>query len=138
MSEAWEGGMRSKHGIHVHGFPNLFLVQPTQGANLISNVPHNLVEAGRTIAAIVGHAEERGASEVEVTEQAQQAWVDLLLSGPARMLGSPDCTPGYYNNEGRPTEEARYFVGYPAGAQAYFRYIEGWRESGEFEGLEFR
>ena len=41
--------MRSLHGIHVHGFPNVFFVQPTQGANLISNVPHNLTEAGRTI-----------------------------------------------------------------------------------------
>ena len=36
-----------KHGIHVHGFPNAFIVQPTQGANLISNVPHNLTEAGQ-------------------------------------------------------------------------------------------
>ena len=42
--------MRTKHGMHVHGFPNAFFVQPTQGANLISNVPHNLTEAGRTIA----------------------------------------------------------------------------------------
>ena len=54
ISEAWADGMRSKHGMHVHGFPNLFFVQPTQGANLISNVPHNLTEAGKTIAGIVG------------------------------------------------------------------------------------
>ena len=43
----WAEGMRSKHGMHIHGFPNLFLVQPTQAANLISNVPHNLTEAAR-------------------------------------------------------------------------------------------
>jgi hypothetical protein len=29
---------------HVRGFPNLLFVQPTQGANLISNVPHNIVD----------------------------------------------------------------------------------------------
>ena len=29
-------------------------------------------------------------------------------------------------------------VGYPAGAQAYFRYLDEWRRSGRFEGLEFR
>ena len=23
LSEAWADGMRSKHGMHVHGFPNL-------------------------------------------------------------------------------------------------------------------
>ena len=62
--------MRTKHGIHVHGFPNAFFVQPTQGANLISNVPHNLTEAGQTIAAIVRHAQDEGAKEVEVTQEA--------------------------------------------------------------------
>ena len=46
LSEHWAEGMRTMHGIHVHGFPNAFLVQPTQGANLISNVPHNLTESG--------------------------------------------------------------------------------------------
>ncbi len=28
--------------------------------------------------------------------------------------------------------------GYPLGPVAYWEYIEGWRTSGEFEGLEFR
>ena len=55
------------------------------------------------------------------------------------MLGSPDCTPGYYNNEGQdPGPGAKYYVGYPAGAMAFFKYLDGWRTSGAFEGLEFR
>ena len=138
LSQAWADGMRSKHGVHVHGFPNLFFAQPSQGANLISNVPHNLTEAGKTIAAIVREAQDRGAREVEVTQAAQEAWVELLMTGPGRMTNSPDCTPGYYNNEGQPNAAARYAVGYPAGAAAYFRYIDAWRASGAFEGLEFR
>jgi cyclohexanone monooxygenase len=138
LSEAWAEGMRSKHGIHVHGFPNAFFVQPTQGANLISNVPHNLTEAGETIATIIRHAQHIGASEVEVTKEAEDAWVALLLTGMGRMIGSPDCTPGYYNNEGQdPGSAARLAVGYPAGAAAYFAYIDGWRKSGAFEGLAF-
>ncbi|MDZ4371616.1 MAG: NAD(P)/FAD-dependent oxidoreductase [Phenylobacterium sp.] len=140
LSEAWAEGMKTKHGIHVHGFPNAFFVQPTQGANLISNVPHNLTEGGRTIAAIVKHALDTGAAEVEVTQEAQEAWVQLLLTGPGRtMLGAADCTPGYYNNEGQdPGPAARLNVGYPAGPSAYFRYIDQWRTSGAFEGLSFR
>ncbi|HJW40595.1 MAG TPA: NAD(P)/FAD-dependent oxidoreductase, partial [Rhizomicrobium sp.] len=138
LSQAWGGGMRSKHGIHVHGFPNLFFAQPVQGANLISNVPHNLTEAGKTIALIVNETRKRGAHEVEVTEEAQKAWVDLLLSGPGRMIGMGDCTPGYYNNEGLAMgPEAKYAVGYPGGASAYFQYIDGWRKAGAFEGLAF-
>ena len=139
LSEAWGEGMRSKHGVHVHGFPNAFFVQPTQGANLISNVPHNLVEAGKTIATIIAHARETGAKEVEVTKEAQDEWVALLLTGFGRMIGSPDCTPGYYNNEGQdPGSAAKYAVGYPAGATAYFKYLDAWRNSGKFEGLAFR
>jgi cation diffusion facilitator CzcD-associated flavoprotein CzcO len=139
LSDYWAEGMRTKHGIHVHGFPNAFFVQPTQGANLISNVPHNLTEAGRTIAVMVKAALDRKAETVEVTREAEQAWVDLLLTGPGRMmLGAPDCTPGYYNNEGRdPGPAAKFNVGYPAGPTAYFQYIDAWRRAGEFEGLTF-
>jgi cyclohexanone monooxygenase len=140
LSERWADGMRTLHGTHVHGFPNMFLVQPTQGANLISNVPHNLTESGRTIATVVRHALDTGSCEVEVTAEAEQAWVDLLLTHPGRgVIGSPDCTPGYYNNEGQDAGlRAKLNVGYPAGAAAYFTYLEGWRSSGDFEGLMFR
>ena len=141
LSEHWAEGMRTKHGTHVHGFPNAFIVQPTQGANLISNVPHNLTEAGKTIALIVKHALDGGYAEVEVTKEAEDAWIDLLLSGPGGfgIIGSPDCTPGYYNNEGQPRGKgAELFVGYPMGAMAYFQYLDEWRSSGTFDGLEFR
>jgi cation diffusion facilitator CzcD-associated flavoprotein CzcO len=139
LSEHWAQGMRTKHGIHVHGFPNAFIVQPTQGANLISNVPHNLTEAGKTIAAIVRRALDVGAREVEVTKDAEDAWIALLLSGAGMLIGSPDCTPGYYNNEGQDAGlRAKLNVGYPMGASAYFRHLDEWRSSGRFEGLEFR
>lgn len=139
ITEAWREGMRSKHGIHVHGFPSLYLVHPAQGANLISNVPHNLTESGRTIARIIAHAEATGAEEVEVTKEAQDAWVELLLTGPGSRIGaSPDCTPGYYNNEGQPNPLAKYNVGYPHGPAAYFDYLDAWTEAGTFEGLAFR
>src|SRR5262249_32862448 len=96
-------------------------------------------EAGMTIAMILQHAADRQARVVEVTQEAEDAWMTLLSTNqrPAR---APDCTPGYYNNEGRaagsqPTEDIT--KGYPAGPGAYFRYIKGWRTSGEFEGLSF-
>jgi len=139
LSDYWSQGMRSKHGIHVHGFPNAFFVQPTQGANLISNVPHNLTEAARTIAVMVRHALDHGHREIEVSEAAENDWIDLLRNSPGRMTSSPDCTPGYYNNEGQdPGPAAKLNVGYPAGATAYFKYLDAWRASGQFEGLVFR
>ncbi|NUT45107.1 MAG: NAD(P)/FAD-dependent oxidoreductase [Thermoactinospora sp.] len=140
LTGRWAGGMRTLHGIHAHGFPNAFIVQPTQGANLISNIPHNLTEAGRTIAMTLKHALDHGYDEVEVAKEAEDAWIELLLSGPGSILGAAaDCTPGYYNNEGRDAGmKGRLNIGYPQGAMAYFAYIDGWRTSGAFEGLEFR
>jgi hypothetical protein len=37
----------------------------------------------------IRHALDHGFTEVEVTKQAQDAWIDLLLSGPGMLLGSP-------------------------------------------------
>jgi cation diffusion facilitator CzcD-associated flavoprotein CzcO len=140
LSEAWEDGMESLHGIHVHGFPNLFVLGINQGANLISNVPHNLVEAARTISAVVAHAQKTGATSVEVTTEAQQAWVENLLSAGPTIFGGEQCTPGYYNNEGGPIgrKQRLFGSGYAAGPIAYFNYIDAWRNSGRFQGLEFR
>jgi cation diffusion facilitator CzcD-associated flavoprotein CzcO len=139
LSEHWANGMRTLHGMHVHGFPNAFFVQPTQGANLISNIPHNLTEGARTIAAVVSHARANGHERVEVKPEAEEAWVELLRTNPGRMTSSPDCTPGYYNNEGKdPGPAARLnSVGYPPGPAAFFKFIDAWRRTGQFEGLTF-
>jgi len=137
LSEHWSGGMRTLHGIHVRGFPNLLFGQPAQGANLISNIPHNIVDSARTIALTVRRALDDAFAAVEPSQGAEDAWVALLRSGPGSIIGGPDCTPGYYNNEGQ-DPGAFLGLGYPYGPNAYFAYIDRWRASGAFDGLEFR
>jgi cation diffusion facilitator CzcD-associated flavoprotein CzcO len=139
LATRWEEGMQSLHGIHVRGFPNLFIIGPTHGANLVSNITHNLTEAGSTIAAVVAHALAVSATTVEVSEMAERAWVTLLESNTSSFFGNPECTPGYYNNEGKAIgrRERLNSSGYPTGAPAYFQYIDAWRNAGAFEGLDF-
>ena len=140
LTEHWAEGVHTLHGMNVHGFPNLFIVGPSQAANLISNITQNLTEAGSTIAAIVRHALETKAEQVEATAEAEDAWIALLESNPRSFGGNPDCTPGYYNNEGKPMDRKMKLgaSGYPDGPVAFFDYIAKWRTSGEFSGLEFR
>ncbi len=140
LSDKWADGMVSLHGTHVHGFPNMFIVGPSQAANLISNVPHNLVERGRTIAAILRHAESSGVEQVETSLEAERAWVELLEAGGRSFGGDQTCTPGYYNNEGIDVEDGSRIsaLGYPDGPVAYFNYIADWRSTGDFAGLDFR
>ncbi len=140
LSKRWDEGMQSLHGIHVHGFPNMFVVGLSQGGNLISNITHNHVESSRTIARMIAHALEVGADEIECTHEAEQKWLAQLDNNMGAFLGNLDCTPGYYNNEGKPMglREKRNSAGYPGGPVAYFSYIDAWRNSGEFKGVEFR
>ena len=138
LSEYWADGMRSLHGIHAHHFPNAFIVSPAQGANLISNVPHNLTESGSTIAAIIAHAEAIGAEEIEVTAEAEDDWVEMLARRRALVRRRPDVHARLLQQRGRRDLPGPLGLGYPDGPVAYFHYIKAWRESGDFEGLDFR
>ncbi|WP_234026903.1 NAD(P)/FAD-dependent oxidoreductase [Erythrobacter sp. HKB08] len=138
LSDHWGEAMRTLHGLQMHGFPNLFLVQATQGAAFIANYPHNLVDHADTIAAIVSHMESEGLSTAEPSAEAEQKWLDFLLTGRGNALSNTECTPGYYNNEGKGLRERdKYNLGHPGGALAFFSHIDAWRKSGKFEGLEF-
>lgn len=139
LSDVWETGMVSLHGMHVHGFPNAFIIGHTQAANLISNIPHNFTEAAKVVRDVINHAEAVGAAEVEATAEAQAKWVSELEAGGRTFGGDPTCTPGYYNNEGHDAEPGsiRNRLGFPDGPVAYFDYITEWRSNGRFDGLIF-
>ncbi len=119
---------------------NGFIVGLVQGGGLISNITHNLVEAGTTVTAVVKHACDTGSEIVEPTRDAEDAWVEQIANAPQSFLGNPECTPGYYNNEGKEMgrREKLNVSSYPLGPVAYFQYIDAWRTSGRFEGLTFR
>ena len=138
ISEYWSDGMKTLHGLHVHGFPNMFMVQMNQGANMISNIPHNIVDHARTVAQVVKHAEDNGVSAVEPTKEAQDKWVETILSGRPGMLASTECTPGFWNNEGQGWDpKFRQAQGHPGGADGFFKHMDAWRSSGQYEGLVF-
>ena len=139
LEQHWVNGMRTLHGTHVDGFPNLFILATAQAANLISNVPHNYVEASDAIAAVVAHSERTGSSTVEPGRDDVNEWLTRIQARQGSVIGSPDCTPGYYNNEGKPLEGDQQLNGgaYIEGAVAYFEYLEQWWKSGEFAGLHF-
>ena len=139
LSEKWSDGMETLHGIHVVDFPNLLLMQPSQAANLVSNITHNHVESSRIIASIINHAHQTGTTLVEPDVDAVEAWVAQYAMATGTVMNSPDCTPGYYNNEGKGPDarQLRTMGNYPTGSIGYFAYSKAWRESGEFSGLHF-
>jgi len=47
-----------------------------------------------------------------------------------------ECTPGYYNNEGKPSAAAVRNGPYGAGSIAFIELLEKWRAEGSLQGLE--
>jgi cyclohexanone monooxygenase len=137
LSKEWADGPKTLHGMHAAGFPNLFVVQLAQGSFFGSSVPINWTDTAKTIAAVTKEALERGSKAVVPAEQAQGAWVDMIVRD-GQVWGAEACTPGYYNNEGAgPGPNGKLFTGDPRGSLAFFTYIDEWRTSRNFEGLQF-
>jgi len=135
LSEKWENGLRTLHGLQSNGFPNCFFLGFTQTAVTV-NVPQALNEQARHVTHILSEVRDRGATVVEATPEGEQAWVEEMQS-KARMAEKfrAECTPGYYNNEGNPGNPNGFFSGaYGAGPVKFFQILEEWRSAGEFEG----
>jgi cyclohexanone monooxygenase len=138
MTDRWAGGMRTLHGMHTRGFPNCFIMGPQQ-AGFTVNFPHLLNEQGKHIAYIVKHAIDNRVRTVEVSEAAEGEWVDTIvrLAVIAQQF-LEDCTPGYYNNEGKPGERSGQNGFYGGGSVEFFRILHEWRAAGGLQGLELR
>jgi cation diffusion facilitator CzcD-associated flavoprotein CzcO len=138
LSEYWRHGMRSLHGMHVHGFPNMFVLGHTQGGFTV-NYPHLLEEASAHLAHILRHAIDHDLSTVEATAEGEADWL-VTLAESARDIRTfqEQCTPGYYNNEGQPAAGGFLGSSYGSGPMPYFKLLADWRDAGTFTGLELR
>ncbi|HUF79774.1 MAG TPA: NAD(P)/FAD-dependent oxidoreductase [Burkholderiales bacterium] len=136
LKDYWADGMRSLHGLSVHGFPNMFLMGPGQ-AGFTANYPHSLDEQAEQIGYILGEVKARQAATFEPSPAAEKAWVQQIIdTAIMRQHFLEECTPGYYNNEGKPSDRASQNNPYGGGPNAYFAILKQWRESGEMDGLE--
>ena len=136
LTEKWESGVRTLHGMHSRDFPNCFILSNTQSAFTV-NFPHALAEQAKHLAYIVNHALENDLTRVETTREAEDAWVEEIISlarDGQKFL--EECTPGYYNNEGKPGERSGQNGPYGGGSMKFFELLKAWRDDGRLEGLE--
>ena len=138
LTEKWADGIRTLHGMHSRGFPNCFIMSNAQ-AGFTANFPHLLNEQSQHLSYIIKHALDHEIKTIEVTEEAEQEWVDTVIK-LARLGESffADCTPGYYNNEGKLGERSRQNGFYGGGSVQFFKILEEWRAEGGLKGLALR
>jgi cyclohexanone monooxygenase len=138
LSARWKEGAQTLHGIHCHGFPNLFILSTTQSA-WDANFVHMMEEQSRHIAYIIDEVRKRGAETVEVTAEAEQEWVathEQLAVHWVKIWA--ECTPSYFNNEGKPSPLIMRNGGFGAGPPLFINILEQWRAAGELKGLVLR
>jgi cyclohexanone monooxygenase len=136
LSEKWADGVETFHGFFSRGFPNSFIVSNQQSGFSV-NFPHMLNEQAIHIAYVVKHNLDNGITRMETSEQAEHEWVEEIKSNSTMNLKFLEaCTPGYYNNEGKPAERAAQNGSYGRGPNAFAKLLDQWRQSGEFAGLE--
>jgi cation diffusion facilitator CzcD-associated flavoprotein CzcO len=138
LSSYWSDGMRSMFGMHVHGFPNMFVLGHTQGG-FTANYPHLLEEMSTHMAFIVRHALDNDVRELEVSAEAEADWLRTLAESTRNVLAfQQQCTPGYYNNEGNPAAGGFLGASYGKGPMPFFQLLADWRAAGNCAGLELR
>ncbi len=136
LTEKWHDGASTLHGMHSRGFPNCFIFSNVQSGFTV-NFPHMLNEQSKHLAYILAEAADRGVTVIEADADAEAAWVDTIVSLSQmnqRFLES--CTPGYYNNEGKPGDRSVKNGSYGAGSIAFIEVLEAWRAAGDLAGLE--
>ncbi len=137
LSDKWAQGWRTLFGLQANGFPNCFFLGFTQTA-LSVNVPHALNEQAKHVTYILDQARRRGAGRIEATLEAEDMWL-AEMQDKARIAERfyAECTPGYYNNEGKLDTSNGFFAGtYGAGPIKFFRILNDWRSTGRLEGVE--
>jgi hypothetical protein len=140
LSEHWDKGVRSLHGITIDKFPNLLMLGGNQHSAGASNAVHLLDEQATHAAYIVSEVKRRGFHTVEPTAEAVDNYTDMIRSSPSikvQMKFYGACTPGYYNGEGKSTKSEDLFFGNRWGGKvvAFYDLLADWRGQGNLPGM---
>ena len=136
LSDKWAEGMRTLHGVITSGFPNLFIISNSQ-AGFTTNFPHAMDETSQHIGYILNECRKDNLASIDVEKEAEDKWVEEII-GVSRFASDfqESCTPGYYNNEGKPNPKSVQNGPYGKGSRPYFRITAAWREEGNMAGIK--
>ena len=138
LTDKWRDGVRTVHGLSVHGFPNCFILSIAQSGFTV-NFPYLLDVQARHAAWVIAWALRNDAIEIEATPEAETAWVETVVAHSSASAGrAKSCTPGYYNREGQAnakTRQGSFFYGSPT---EYADILEASRAAATPEGFEVR
>ncbi|KAF1844559.1 FAD/NAD(P)-binding domain-containing protein [Cucurbitaria berberidis CBS 394.84] len=137
-TEKWKEGAMTLHGWGSRQFPNCFWVQVTQAA-VTPNFMHITNEQAIHLAYVVSECRKRNIKTIEPTQEAEEDWTDIIVKGFA-LKGdySKECTPGYYNNEGKPSKTTARNAMNAISSPAFIKILTDWRAADDLAGLDVK
>ena len=136
LTDKWKDGVATFHGFFSRGFPNMFIVSNAQ-SGFTANFPHMLSAQSHHMAYVIKHCADRQVRTLEASQEAESEWIETIMDvAMQRQKFLEECTPGYYNNEGKPSAAAVRNGPYGAGSIAFIELLEKWRAEGSLQGLE--
>lgn len=132
LADKWAGGVKSLHGIQMHGFPNFFIVGGYAQASAGINYPNIAAPQADYVAEVIHVGLSRNFKVMEVSSEAEARWGQTMIDKTVdRSTFETECTPGYYNNEGNTKDgQALWSSLYGGGPIEYVRICEEWRRTG--------
>ena len=125
LEDKFSDGMRTLLGIHSEGYPNLFVMGGYQ-ASFQFNLTDVLNCQGEHIADVIAYARDNGFKTVDAKPEAEEWWVQEVISNRGKTSRSEECTPGYYNFEGQ--HQRRQDGNYNGGFRKYYDHMANVRE----------
>ena len=134
LSERWEDGAHTLHGVLTNGFPNMLVCHFIQ-AGYGLNFHHYLSELTAHLTWIVATAADEDITSIEATVEGEDAWLALLWE-TSKGFGrySAACTPSFHNSEGARTMAAARNAVMPGNFMNYAGHLETWRNAGDLPG----
>jgi len=116
LREKWAAGPRAHLGLMVAGFPNLFLITGPGSPSVLSNMMVSIEQHVDWLSDCLVHMRARGATCIEPTQEAEDAWVAHVAEVGNRTL-YPKANSWYMgaNIPGKP----RVFMPYVGGVGTY-------------------
>ena len=91
LEDKFADGMRTLLGIHMQGYPNMFVMGGYQ-ASFQFNLTDVLNCQGEHIADVIAYTRENGHKTVDATPVAEEWWVQEVISNRGKTNRSEECT----------------------------------------------
>jgi cyclohexanone monooxygenase len=116
LRDLWANGPSTYLGLAVAGFPNMFTITGPQSPSVLSNMVVSIEQHVDWISDCIHHVSKSGSVGVEVTEAAQQGWVEHVTElGNMSLFPETDSWYMGANVPGKP----RVFTPYVGGVGPY-------------------